>query len=263
MVGEPTSTIAYSGTAVDPSAHVFAQIVDRERNIVLGNQATPIPLTLDGKPHTVTRALEGVAASVGPDSDYALQLTGGTLLYGPTRNAGTIDVAQRADRVADRRPGRGERPGRGRRKPACRSTRRFRIKLSRSFKRAKVWVAWQAGEGDAAAGAADRARGSARAGRRGRPRAGRGEDEGGEDAQARPSLPRLLRLRSAQAHSRHSPALERRIEGERELPRRSRRRRGVERLVGHRRLGRSHRAHIAVNCPASLARSTWRRLEVA
>ena len=94
VVGEPQVEIAYSGTAVDPSAHVFAQIVDRERNIVLGNQSTPIPLTLDGKPHTVSRALEGVAASVGPESSYALQLTGGTMLYGPTRNAGTIDVAR-------------------------------------------------------------------------------------------------------------------------------------------------------------------------
>jgi ABC-2 type transport system ATP-binding protein len=119
---------------------VFAQIVDRERNLVLGNQATPIPLTLDGRPHTVSRALEGVAASVGPDSDYALQLTGGTMLYGPTRNAGTIDVAKVRIELPTAGPGAVSGPGGGA-TPACRSTRRFRIRLSKRFKRAKVWVA--------------------------------------------------------------------------------------------------------------------------
>lgn len=138
VVGEPQVTIAYSGTAVDPSAHVFAQIVDRTRNIVLGNQATPIPLTLDGQPHTVSRPLEGVAASVGPDSDYALQLTGGTLLYGPTRNAGTIDVANVRIELPTARPGVVSAAGSP---AACRSTRSFRIRLSKRFKRAKVWVA--------------------------------------------------------------------------------------------------------------------------
>ena len=142
VVGEPQVTISYRGTAVDRSAHVFAQIVDRTRNVVLGNQATPIPLTLDGQPHTVSRPLEGVAASVGPDSDYALQLTGGTLLYGPTRNAGTIDVANVRIELPTAAPGVVSGPGAGSGTPvACRSTRRFRIRLSGRFKRAKVWVA--------------------------------------------------------------------------------------------------------------------------
>ena len=30
---------------------------------MVGNQVTPIPVTLDGASHTVTRPLEGVAAS--------------------------------------------------------------------------------------------------------------------------------------------------------------------------------------------------------
>jgi ABC-2 type transport system ATP-binding protein len=90
VVGEPRLELSYSGTAVDPAAHAFAQIVDRTRGVVLGNQATPIPLTLDGRPHTVSRALEGVAASAGPGSRYMLQLIGGTTMYGPTRNAGVV-----------------------------------------------------------------------------------------------------------------------------------------------------------------------------
>jgi ABC-2 type transport system ATP-binding protein len=90
IVGEPRLELSYRGTAVDPDAHVFAQIVDRTRGVVLGNQATPIPLVLDGRSHTVSRALEGVAASAGPGSRYVLQLVGGTTMYGPTRNAGLV-----------------------------------------------------------------------------------------------------------------------------------------------------------------------------
>jgi ABC-2 type transport system ATP-binding protein len=90
IVGEPRLELSYRGTAVDPEAHVFAQIVDRTRGVVLGNQATPIPLVLDGRSHTVSRALEGVAASAGPGSRYVLQLVGGTTMYGPTRNAGLV-----------------------------------------------------------------------------------------------------------------------------------------------------------------------------
>jgi ABC-2 type transport system ATP-binding protein len=82
--------LSYSGTALNPAAHVFGQIVDRNRGVVLGNQATPIPLVLDGRTHAVSRALEGVAASVSPGSLYVLQLVGGTTMYGPTRNAGVV-----------------------------------------------------------------------------------------------------------------------------------------------------------------------------
>jgi ABC-2 type transport system ATP-binding protein len=90
VVGEPRLELSYSGTALNPAAHVFAQIVDRNRGVVLGNQATPIPLVLDGRTHAASRALEGVAASAGPSSRYVLQLVGGTTMYGPTRNAGVV-----------------------------------------------------------------------------------------------------------------------------------------------------------------------------
>ena len=60
VVGEPRLRLTYSGTGT--ATHVFAQIVDEPRNLVLGNQVTPIPVTLDGARHTVTRPLEGVAA---------------------------------------------------------------------------------------------------------------------------------------------------------------------------------------------------------
>jgi ABC-2 type transport system ATP-binding protein len=89
-VGEPRLDLTYRGTSAAPDGRVFAQIVDETRHVVLGNQVTPIPVTLDGRAHTVTRSLEGVAAAVGPASRYTLQVTGGSSVYGPVRAAGTV-----------------------------------------------------------------------------------------------------------------------------------------------------------------------------
>ena len=88
VVGRPRVRLTYSGTGT--VTHVFAQIVDETRNVVLGNQVTPIPVTLDGASHTVSRSLEGVAASLKPGARYHLQLIGGSLVYGPVRGAGAI-----------------------------------------------------------------------------------------------------------------------------------------------------------------------------
>ena len=89
VLGAPKVTLAYSGTATDPDARVFAQIVDEEYGGVLGNQITPIPLTLDGQTHTVTRSLEVISAtSPGGGAGYTLQLTPSSTAYGPARSAG-------------------------------------------------------------------------------------------------------------------------------------------------------------------------------
>src|SRR3954452_19992389 len=56
ILGEPQLTLTYSGTG--NATHVFAQIVDEARNVVVGNQVTPIPIMLDGQPHTISRPLE-------------------------------------------------------------------------------------------------------------------------------------------------------------------------------------------------------------
>ena len=89
-VGEPKLELDYQGTATDPRGYVFAQIVDRQRHIVLGNQVTPLAVTLDGLPHTVSRSLEGVAAAIDPGARYTLQIVGGSRAYGPVRSAGTV-----------------------------------------------------------------------------------------------------------------------------------------------------------------------------
>ncbi len=143
VVGEPQLELRYSGTSLQPDAYVFAQILDETRGVVLGNQATPIALRLDGQPHTLTRSLEGVAASATPASRYGLQITRGTPMYGPVRSAGTVDFASveltlpaaaRGSSTAAPLPKAGGAAG-------CRSTRVFRIKLSRKLARARVHVA--------------------------------------------------------------------------------------------------------------------------
>src|SRR3954466_4205360 len=89
IVGEPALTLTYSGTGA--GTHVFAQLVDEARNVVVGNQATPIPVTLDGQAHTITRPLEAIASAGGR---YTLQLIGGSMVYGPVRGTANITFAK-------------------------------------------------------------------------------------------------------------------------------------------------------------------------
>ena len=88
ILGEPQLELTYSGTGA--GTHVFAQIVDEARGVVVGNQATPIPVMLDGQPHSIARPLEAIAASAPAGARYTLQIIGGTQLYGPARGAAAI-----------------------------------------------------------------------------------------------------------------------------------------------------------------------------
>ena len=49
---------------------------------------------LDGKPHTVTRPLEAIAASLTPQSKLQLQLIGGSQVYGPVRGVAALQVSK-------------------------------------------------------------------------------------------------------------------------------------------------------------------------
>ena len=89
VVGEPTLKLSYSGTAVAASTHLYAQILDSTGRVV-GNQATPIPVTLDGMLRTIERPLEAIASEAKAGSGYKLQITPGTTLYTPQRSAGLV-----------------------------------------------------------------------------------------------------------------------------------------------------------------------------
>ncbi|MBN1529661.1 MAG: alpha/beta hydrolase [Thermoleophilaceae bacterium] len=93
IVGEPRLKLSYSGVALPGATHVYAQIVDGSGRVV-GNQATPIPLTLDGVPRTIERPLEIIAAEARAGSAYRLQITPSTTLYTPQRSAGAVSFSR-------------------------------------------------------------------------------------------------------------------------------------------------------------------------
>ena len=88
MLGEPRLRLTYSGTGTPADTHVYAQIVDTARNLVLGNVTTPIPVTLDGEPHTIERPLEPVVARATAGKRYRLQIASASTLYTPQRSSG-------------------------------------------------------------------------------------------------------------------------------------------------------------------------------
>ena len=102
MVGEPTLKLSYSGTAVAAPTHVYAQILDSTGRVV-GNQATPIPVTLDGVLRTIERPLEVIASEAKAGAGYKLQITPATTLYTPQRSAGAVTFARIEISPADHR----------------------------------------------------------------------------------------------------------------------------------------------------------------
>jgi ABC-2 type transport system ATP-binding protein len=94
MLGEPSLSINYSGTATNPDDRLYAQILSNANGLVLGNQVTPLPVTLDGQSHSLTIPLEGIAADAGPGSTYTLQITDGTSVYFAARASGLVNLTK-------------------------------------------------------------------------------------------------------------------------------------------------------------------------
>jgi ABC-2 type transport system ATP-binding protein len=92
VLGAPKLTLRYSGTTPPGAAptRVFAQLVDDATGIVVGNQITPIAVTLDGHQHRTTVPLEMVAFTATPGSHLTLQLVATTTAYTQPRLGGTI-----------------------------------------------------------------------------------------------------------------------------------------------------------------------------
>lgn len=94
VVGEPSLELEYSGLAPSADARVYAQLVDHATNQAVGPVVTPVPLTLDGQPHSLTIPLEGVALDVSPQSSYSLQITDGTSVYFAARQPGAVTFSR-------------------------------------------------------------------------------------------------------------------------------------------------------------------------
>jgi ABC-2 type transport system ATP-binding protein len=92
VVGAPQLTLTYSGTtpAGERPTRVFAQLVDDTLGVVVGNQATPVPVQLDGKQHTVSIPLELVAQQLDAGQSLTLQLVATTVSYASPRLGGEV-----------------------------------------------------------------------------------------------------------------------------------------------------------------------------
>jgi ABC-2 type transport system ATP-binding protein len=90
VVGSPRLDLTYHGTAAPQRTWIYAQFVNPRNGTVLGNIATPIPVTLDGQTHSISRDLEMVAARAPADGGYTLQLTASSSLYDLQRSGGVL-----------------------------------------------------------------------------------------------------------------------------------------------------------------------------
>ncbi|CAN5293979.1 hypothetical protein BH09ACT8_BH09ACT8_21080 [soil metagenome] len=91
IVGTPQLSLTYSGEGI--GSHVYAQLVDDSTGLVLGNQTTPIPVTLDGQTHTISIPLEQVAATLEPGQKVTLQLVASTANYETLWALGALNVS--------------------------------------------------------------------------------------------------------------------------------------------------------------------------
>jgi ABC-2 type transport system ATP-binding protein len=90
IVGAPELEFTYSGRGT--STHVFAQLVDDDTGLVLGNHVTPIPVTLDGAEHTATVPLEMVAHTLAPGQTVTLQIVSSAVTYQPLKANGNMTI---------------------------------------------------------------------------------------------------------------------------------------------------------------------------
>lgn len=91
IVGAPTLSFDYSGRGSGRA--VYAQIVDETTGRVLGNIATAIPVTLDGKSYTTSVSLENIVyTSQAANAKLKLQIVSAATLY--KRNAiGSVNIS--------------------------------------------------------------------------------------------------------------------------------------------------------------------------
>ncbi len=93
VVGAPELQVTYQGTSPPGPrpTRVFAQLVDEATGLVLGNQITPFPVTLDGRSHSATVPLEMVVFAGRAEAQLELQLVATTVAYAQPRLGGSVD----------------------------------------------------------------------------------------------------------------------------------------------------------------------------
>jgi ABC-2 type transport system ATP-binding protein len=90
IVGAPQLSFTYRGVGTGKA--VFAQLVDNSTGRVVGNSASPIPVTLDGKTNTVSVPMEDIAYSVAAGDSLTLQIVAYASSYA-NASIGLIDIS--------------------------------------------------------------------------------------------------------------------------------------------------------------------------
>ena len=91
VVGTPHLTFTYSGAG--SGNHLYAQLVDNSTGQVLGNQVTPILVTLDGTEQTASVDLEMVAQTLKPGQKVTVQLFSSSASYRAVGAVGEVTVS--------------------------------------------------------------------------------------------------------------------------------------------------------------------------
>lgn len=90
IVGAPSLKFSYSGFGT--SRTVYGQLVDETSGQVLGNIATPIPVTLDGREHTVDIPLDDIAYTTPTGGKLKLQITSSATNFENFTSFGVINI---------------------------------------------------------------------------------------------------------------------------------------------------------------------------
>jgi len=79
IVGAPEISFTYSGLGT--SKELYAQFVDNSTGLVVGNNVTAIPVTLDGRERTVSVSLNDIAYTVGAEDSLTLQIVSWSSIF--------------------------------------------------------------------------------------------------------------------------------------------------------------------------------------
>jgi ABC-2 type transport system ATP-binding protein len=92
VVGAPELKFSYRGTVPSGAnpTRVFAQLVDPASGVVVGNQVTPIKVTLDGQNHSLSVPLEVIAFTGKAGARLVLQIVATTTAYAQPRLGGSV-----------------------------------------------------------------------------------------------------------------------------------------------------------------------------
>ncbi|MBB3749171.1 ABC-2 type transport system ATP-binding protein [Mycolicibacterium sp. BK634] len=91
-IGAPTLTFNYQGLGT--SRFVYAQLVDNQTGLVVGNLVTPVAVTLDGGQHSATINMENIVYNVAnPGDDLTLQITSSATAYERFTAFGVINIS--------------------------------------------------------------------------------------------------------------------------------------------------------------------------